>query len=59
MTTKKKGNTWLYADKVYKGQVCLVTHDRVMITGDCRFTAKKTKKRGGDAVFEITLVKSL
>lgn len=56
---KKKSDVWLYTDKVYKGKVCLVTEDGTMITGDARFTAKKTKARGGTAIFEITLIKEL
>lgn len=55
----KKSEPWLYADKVYKGHVVLITHDNVVISGEARFTAKKTKKKGGEAVFDITLVKQL
>lgn len=56
---KKKDDTWLFADKVYHGHVCLMTEDGVMITGSCRFTGKKNQKKGGDAIFEITLIKQL
>lgn len=56
---KKKSDPWLYTNKVYKGKVCLVTHDGTMIVGDARFTAKKTKAKGGVAIFDITLIKQL
>ncbi len=43
---------------VQKGHVALFWNGQV-IGGECRFTAIKTKKKGGDAIFEIHLVKSL
>jgi hypothetical protein len=41
-----------------KGHVALFWKGQV-ISGECRFTAIKTKKKGGDAIFEIHLVKPL
>lgn len=55
----KKSEVWLFTDKVYKGRVCLIVEDGTMIVGDARFTAKKTKRKGGQAIFDITLIKDL
>lgn len=44
--------------KVQKGHVVLFFGGHI-IAGECRFTAIKTKKKGGDAIFEIHLVQPL
>ena len=47
-----------YTKKVKKGQVALF-FDGVMVSGECRFTAVKTKPKKGEAIFTITLIKKL
>lgn len=44
--------------KIKKGKVALFV-DNIVISGDCVFTATKTDKFTGEAIFQITLIKSL
>lgn len=44
--------------KVKSGHVALF-FDGTLVSGECRFTAVKTKPKNGEAIFNITLIKSL
>lgn len=53
---KLEENRW---SKLTKAKVILVLDKSTMISGEGFFTAFKTLPKGGEAVFNITLVKKL
>ena len=55
---KKKRKIKPQTLKPKDGYVALFT-DGLVISGKCKFTATKTDKFSGEAVFQITLVKDL
>lgn len=55
---KKRKKTSPQTTKLQDGYVALFT-DGLVIGGKCKFTATKTDKFSGEAVFQITLVKEI
>lgn len=56
MLSMKK--TQIDFSRAQKGQVALF-FGKYIVSGECRFTAIKTKKKGGEVMFEINLIKPL